>query len=144
MFTKALASVFALFFMAILVLISASLPAAAAKGGRHNSAATSSGFTLVVLNSTDGLAHWGGQVTFAVSTTATTEPHVSLQCSQNGVLVYSAQTGFYAGYLWPWTQVMTLSSTAWSGGSGDCVATLYYFSGADVVSLGTLSFTAYP
>ena len=81
MFTKTLASIFALFFMAILVLVSASLPAAAAKGGRHNSAATSSGFTLVVLNSTDGLAHWGGQVTFAVSTTATTEPHVSLQCS---------------------------------------------------------------
>ena len=79
-----------------------------------------------------------------VSTTATTEPHVSLKCSQNGVLVYATQTGYYAGYLWPWTQVMTLSSVAWTGGSADCVATLYYFSGASVISVGTLSFTAQP
>jgi len=143
MFSKALASVFALFFMTILVLVSASV-FADAKGHRPNASVTGSGFNLVVLNSTDGLAHWGGQVTFTVSTTATTEPHVSLRCSQNGILVYATQTGFYADYLWPWTQVMTLSSVAWTGGSADCVATLYYFSGADVVSLGTLGFTASP
>jgi len=143
MFSKTLAAIVALFFIAMLVLVSASMPAAA-KGGRQNSSATADGFSLVVLNSADGLPHWGGQVTFKVSTTATTEPHVSLKCSQNGVLVYATQTGFYAGYLWPWTQVMTLSSTAWTGGSADCVATLYYFSGATVVSLGTLSFTASP
>jgi len=144
MFSKSLAAIFALFFIAMLVLVSASVPAAAAKGGRQNSSATANGFSLVVLNSADGLAHWGGQVTFAVSTTATSEPHVNLKCSQNGVLVYATQTGFYAGYLRPWTQVMTLSSVAWTGGSADCVATLYYFSGATVVSLGTLSFTAQP
>src|SRR5881296_2957247 len=143
MFSKALASVFALFFMTILVLVSASV-FADAKGHRPNASVTGSGFNLVVLNSTDGLAHWGGQVTFTVSTTATTEPHVSLRCSQNGVVVYATQTGFYAGYLWPWTQVMTLSSVAWTGGSADCVATLYYFSGASVISVGTLSLTAQP
>src|SRR5437773_12533104 len=143
MFSKALASVFALFLMTILVLVSASV-SADAKGRKANSSVTGSGFALVVLNSTDGLANWGGQVTFTVSTTATTEPHVSLRCSQNGVVVYATQTGFYAGYLWPWTQVMTLSSVAWTGGSADCVATLYYFSGADVVSLGTIGFTASP
>jgi hypothetical protein len=120
--------------------------AAAHGGGGHGKPAPLSTdvFSLDVLNSTDGVAHWGQQVTFTVSTTATTEPHVSLRCSQNGVLVYATQTGYYAGYLWPWTQVMTLSSVAWSGGSADCVATLYYFSGASVVSLGTLSFSAYP
>ena len=143
MFSKALASIFALFFVAILVVVSASVPADA-KGHRPNASVTGRGFNLVVLNSTDGLAHWGGQVTFTVSTTETTEPHVSLRCSQNGVLVYATQTGFYAGYLWPWTQVMTLSSVAWTGGSADCVATLYYFSGANVVSLGTVGFTASP
>jgi hypothetical protein len=141
MFSKALAPVLALFFLAILVLVFASVPAAA-KGHRANSSVTGTSFALVVLNSTE--PHWGGQVTFTVSTTATTEPHVSLRCSQSGVLVYATQTGFYAGYLWPWTQVMTLSSVVWTGGSADCVATLYYFSGADVVSLGTLGFTAYP
>ena len=143
MFSKALPSIFALLFVAILVVVSASVPADA-KGRRANSAVTGGGFSLVVLNSTDGLAHWGGQVTFTVSTTATTEPHVSLRCSQNGILVYATQTGYYADYLWPWTQVMTLSSVAWTGGSADCVATLYYFSGADVVSLGTIGFTASP
>ncbi|TMK26043.1 MAG: hypothetical protein E6G64_15295 [Actinobacteria bacterium] len=143
MFGKAIASLFALFFIAMLVVVSANLPAAA-KGGRQNASATGTNFALVVLDSTDGVAHWGHQVTFTVSTTATTEPHVSLKCSQNGVLVYATQTGYYAGYLWPWTQVMTLSSVAWTGGSADCVANLYYFSGASVVSLGTLSFTAQP
>jgi len=143
MFSKTLASLFALFFIAMLALVSASLPSAA-KGGRQNASATGSDFALVVVGSTDGVAHWGHQVTFTVSTTVTTEPHVSLKCSQNGVLVYATQTGFYAGYLWPWTQVMTLSSVAWTGGSADCVATLYYFSGASVISVGTLSFTAQP
>ena len=143
MFTKTLAAIFALFFIAMLVLVSASV-ADAAKGGRYNASATDSNIALVVLDSTDGVAHWGHQVTFTVSTTATTEPHVSLKCSQSGVLVYATQTGYFAGYLWPWTQVMTLSSVAWTGGSADCVATLYYFSGASVVSLGTLSFTAQP
>jgi hypothetical protein len=143
MFSKTLASVLALFFIAMLVLVSASAPAAG-KNPRANNNATAGSLRLVVLNSPDGLAHWGGQVTFNVSTTATTEPHVSLKCSQGGVVVYGTQTGFYSGYLWPWTQVMSLSSVAWTGGSAECVATLYYFSGANVVSLGTLSFTAYP
>src|SRR2546427_4272052 len=129
MFNKALASILALFFMASVVLVSASV-SADAKGHKANSSVTGDSFSLVVLNSTDGLAHWGGQVTFTVSTTATTEPHVSLRCSQNGVLVYATQTGYYAGYLWPWTQVMTLSSVAWTGGAGDRVPPPHYFLGA--------------
>src|SRR2546428_11160291 len=121
MFSKALASVFALFAMAMPSLVPASLPAAA-KGGRHNASTTDSNFALVVLDSTDGVAHWGHQVTFPVSTTATTEPHVSLKCSQSGVLVYATQTGYFAGYLWPWPHAMTLSSVAWTGGAADSCA----------------------
>ena len=90
------------------------------------------------------MAHWGQQVTFNVSTTATTEPHVGLKCSQSSVVVYSAQSGYYASYPWPWTQVMTLSSSAWTSGSAACIATLYYFSGTSSVTLATLSFNAYP
>ncbi len=90
----------------------------------------------------DGLPNWGDQVTFNVATTATTEPNVSLTCSQNGVVVYGAVTGFYASYPWPWTQTMTLSSTAWSGGAASCVAKLYYFSGTSTVDLGSMGFTA--
>jgi hypothetical protein len=40
----------------------------------------------------DGLPNWGDTVTFNVSTTATTEPHVDLTCSKNGVVVYGATT----------------------------------------------------
>jgi len=129
--------------LALFLSLSAlSVVAEAGKGGPHLSAG--SGFALVLVNSTDGLPHWGQQVTFTVSTTATTEPHVSLQCSQAGTLVYSTQTGYFAGYLWPWTQTMTLASTAWKGGQADCVATLYYFDGSKVPTLGTLPFHVYP
>ena len=88
----------------------------------------------------NGLPNWNDQVRFDVSTTATTEPHVSLKCYQSGSLVYTTQTGYYAGYLWPWTQIMTLSSIAWSGGAADCTARLYTFKGSKIVTLKTLSF----
>src|SRR5438552_1129233 len=105
---------------------------AAAKGNSHQGGTSAAGsLTLVLLTATaDGLPHWGNQVTFTVSTTATTEPHVSLKCFQGGVLVYTTQTGYYAGYPWPWTQTMTLSSGAWTSGGANCTAELYYFSGA--------------
>jgi len=145
LFGKRLALTALVFCFSLLILGGTdALAARGGGGGGPKSVPSAAPLTLVVLDSADGLAHWDQQVTFTVSTTATTEPHVSLKCSQNGVLVYATQTGYYAGYLWPWTQVMSLSSVAWTGGSADCVATLYYFSGASVVSLGTLSFVAYP
>jgi len=141
--TAILALIFS-FSLALLAFGSSDALAARGGGGKKPAPSATGSLSLVVLNSTDGLPHWGQQVTFNVSTTATTEPHVNLTCSQNGVVVYSAQSGYYASYPWPWTQVMTLASSAWSGGSAQCVATLYYFSGTSSVSLGTLSFTAYP
>ena len=143
MFGKSLAIVALIFSFAFLILDGTDAFAAAHGGGGHKSAATGT-LGLVLLNSTDGVAHWGQQVTFNVSTSATTEPHVGLKCSQSSVVVYSAQSGYYASYPWPWTQVMTLSSSAWTSGSAACVATLYYFSGTSSVTLATLSFNAYP
>ena len=93
-------------------------------GGKPSSGGTSS-MTLVLLDSTDGVPHWGQRIRFDVSTTATTEPHVSLSCSQGGTVVYTTQTGYYDSYPWPWTQTMTLSSGAWTGGDADCHAELY-------------------
>src|SRR5919198_451743 len=78
-----------------------------------------------------------------VSTTATTEPHVDLTCSQGGTVVYSATTGYYASYPWPWTQTMTLKSQMWTGGNADCTARLYMFDGSRTKTLATLPFTAY-
>lgn len=90
----------------------------------------------------NGLPNWSDQVTFDISTTATTQPNVSLTCSQNGVVVYGATAGFYDGYPWPWTRLMTLSSNSWQGGAASCVAKLYYFSGTTTVNLTSISFTA--
>ena len=90
----------------------------------------------------DTVVNWGDQITWKISTTATTEPNVSVTCKQNGVVVYGAVAGFYASYPWPWTQIMTLSSQAWTGGAASCVAELYYFSGTSKVGLGSIGFTA--
>ena len=124
--------------------------AATALAGRGGNSAKPGGdngssLTLVPLNSTDGLPHWDQQVRFDVSTGgATTQPHVSLKCYQGGTLVYTTQTGYYEGYPWPWTQTMTLSSRAWTGGAADCTATLYYFSNSDrTVTLATLGVHVY-
>ncbi len=109
----------------------------------HNGGTTSSGLTLVLVNSTDGSAHWGQQITFSVSTTKTTEPHVSVACSQNGAVVYRNDAGYYASYPWPWMQTMTLSAYNWTGGAASCAASLYYFSGSKTITLTTLNFQVY-
>jgi hypothetical protein len=88
---------------------------------------STSSLQLVVLSGSDSVPNWSEDVTFNVSTTATTEPHLDLTCSQGGTLVYSATTGFYASYPWPWTQTMTLSSQMWTGGAAACSASLYMF-----------------
>jgi hypothetical protein len=99
-------------------------------------------FSLVLLNSTDGLPHWGQQVTFNVSSTAP-QPNVSLNCYQNAVLVYGAVAGFYPGYPWPWDQTFTLSSPSWTGGAASCTATLYYLNGKTTVTMATMNFQVY-
>ncbi|HEU5034191.1 MAG TPA: hypothetical protein VFT62_05450 [Mycobacteriales bacterium] len=118
-------------------------PALAAKGAGAAKNSGSSTLTLVLLDSTDGVPHWGQQITWDVSTTATTAPHVSVTCDQGGVVVYSAQSGYYPSYPWPSTQDMTLSSQSWTGGDADCTASLYYFDGRKTVTLKTLDFHVY-
>ena len=88
----------------------------------------------------NNLPNYGDTITFHVSTTATTEPHVNLECYQGGTQVYSAVTGYYASYPWPWTQNMALWSYSWTGGAADCTATLYYFSGRKTITATTLGF----
>jgi hypothetical protein len=138
------------FAAALLVLALVLVPTAVAgKGGGHGGGGggTTSGtttFKLVPVNpSADGLVHWGQQVTFDVYTTATSQPNVDLTCTRNSVVIYGATTGFYAGYPWPWTQVMTLSSQMWTGGDADCTALLYYFYGTKKMALSTIKFHAY-
>jgi hypothetical protein len=114
-------------------------------GGGGGTTGGSSSLSLSVVSSPydDGLVHWNGAITFSVSTSATAEPHVSVTCSQNRQVVYSAATGYYASYPWPWTQVMQLKSTAWSGGAANCTAKLYSLNNSGgTTTLGTMSFGA--
>jgi len=90
------------------------------------SGSSGSTFKLVVLDSTDGVAHYGKQVTFEVSTTATDKPMVKLDCYQGTTYVYWSSAGFYADYPWPWARNFTLNSSYWTGGAADCIAELYY------------------
>ena len=130
---------------AFLVLALALVPAAlAGKGGKPGGHGTTGGGSLALVMVADanlnGLPNWGDTVSFNVSTTATTQPHVSLQCFQSGVLVYTTQTGYYAGYAWPWTQNMSLWSYAWTGGAADCTA---YLTTPDWTRLASTSFHVY-
>ena len=103
--------------LAAMSLFLAVSPALAAKP------TSSSSIKLVLLSASVGSGpHWGNQVTFAVSTTATDRPYVLLNCYQSAVWVYAAQAGFYPSY--PFSQVFTLASTAWTGGASDCKARL--------------------
>jgi len=114
--------------------------AIAAKGGgkgQGGHTTSASAIDLVLLNSTDGQAHWGQQVTFNVTTSATSRPFVSLVCMQGSDRVYGATAGMFDSYTW--SRNFTLESTAWTGGAADCTATAYYFTqnGAER-SLGSL------
>jgi hypothetical protein len=111
--------------------------------GGGGSTGGSGSLTLVMVtdNNGNGAPNWGDTVTSKVSTTATTQPTVSLACSQNGVVVYGVSSGFYEGYAWPWTNNMTLSSGAWVSGAASCTATLFPLGDRSTV-LATLTFTA--
>jgi hypothetical protein len=91
-------------------------------GGKPSKGSGGGSISLVVLNSPDGLPHWGGMVTFNVSTGATSEPWVDLKCYQNGVLVSQMWNGFFSGSLT--TENFGLYSPQWTGGAADCTADL--------------------
>jgi hypothetical protein len=111
-----------------------------ANGGNANQTAPTGSLSLVLVDSTDGVAHWGQRVTFNATSSATYY-FVAVRCSQNGVTVYRADKGFYAS--WPADQRnFTLSSYVWTGGAANCTAELYssYSDGSNRQSLVTIGF----
>ena len=93
----------------------------------------------ILLDSTDGLAHWGQRVTFTVYTNATTEPWVHLKCYQNGTLVSQGSEGFFTRSIDD--GIFSLYSPAWTGGDADCTATL---TTPSKTALAATSFHVYP
>ena len=110
--------------LAALVLVLVLVPAASAgKTPRPGSSGTITVAPLVYDANLNGLPNWGDVVTFNVSTTATTQPYVNLQCFENGVLVANGWNGFFNGAL-NTSQNFGLNSGAWTGGAADCTAWL--------------------
>jgi hypothetical protein len=66
-------------------------------------------------------AHFGDTITFNVSTTATSNPFVNLNCYQNGALVMNSWSAFFPGGL---NQNFGLYSPSWQSGAADCSADL--------------------
>ena len=127
-----------------LALAPATLAARGGGGGKGKPGGTAptGSFTLVLVNSTDGVAHWGQRITFNATSTAKYY-FVAVSCYQGGVRVYRADKGFYPG--WPWSKEFTLQSYAWTGGAADCNAELYSQNsdGSNHRTLATLSFPVY-
>jgi hypothetical protein len=94
-------------------------------GGKHGGGGSSGSFSLILLDSTDGVAHLGQRVTFDVSTSAST-PYVGVRCYQDSTWVYDAYVGFFAGYLFdPW---LTMNSGYWvAGDPASCNARLFTY-----------------
>jgi hypothetical protein len=121
----------------------------AAKGGAGNTSGGGGGTTsassisLVVLNPPGGLAHWGGEVTFNVSTTATEQPFVNLLCYQNGVRVLNGWEGYFPGAL-NTSRNFGLSSPAWQSGAAECTAWLDRDTKRGFQQLASTSFPVYP
>lgn len=107
-----------------LALVPAALAARVGHGGNPGTGASStiSSPVMVTDTGTPGLS-FGDTVTFNISTTATTQPYVNVQCFQNGALALNSWRGFWAGSIdnnWNFT----LGSGMWSGGAADCTAYL--------------------
>ena len=64
---------------------------------------------------------FGDTITFNVSTTATSNPFVNLNCYQNGVLVMNSWSAFFPGGV---NQDFGLYSPSWQSGAADCSADL--------------------
>lgn len=125
-----------------LVLAPAALagkPGGSTTSGKPPRGGGSATIGLVLLNSTDGLAHWGQTVTFNVSTTATDQPWVNLKCYQGGALVAEGWNGYFDASLTG--RNFGLSSPQWTGGAADCTA---YVTNPQWVVLGSTSFHVYP
>ena len=128
--------------VAIAALVLVLVPVAVAGKGKGAPTAPSGTIKVVPLSpSTDGLLHYGQQVTFDVYTSATAYPWVLLECSQNGSLVYRHQNGIFPTSL---MQVFTLGLTpAWTGGAADCTAYLQKRDSRKTQTLATLNFHVY-
>ena len=126
-----------------LVASLALVPAAFAGKPTGGGGGTGGTISLVMVKDAngDGLPNVNDKVTFAVSTSATTQPWVTLQCYAGGTLVYKASNGIFATSL---NQIFTLASNSWTSGAASCTAYLQNWSSysrkGSITNLASMSF----
>lgn len=99
-------------------------PSGGGGGGSTGGSSSISQPVMVTDTGTPGLSH-GDTVTFNVSTTATDEPYVNLQCFlENGDLALNSSAGFFAWAMNAPYYDFTLDSGAWQSGAANCTAYL--------------------
>ena len=136
---------------AVLAVSLALVPAALAGkpggggGGGGTTGGTGGTISLVMVNDLNGngAPNYGDTITFAVSTSSTTQPYVTVKCYQGSTLVYQQSAGIFAISL---NQNFILGeTTAWQGGgAANCTATLQNWSSyskhGSVTNLASMSF----
>lgn len=122
-------------------------PHSSGGGGGHHGSTSGGTINLVLLDPTDiaaGVPHYGHQVTFDVSTSATAYPWVTAYCYQGGTLVYQQSNGIFPTSL---GEDFTLASGAWQGGDADCTAYLQnwdqYSKHGKITNLASIDFHVY-
>jgi hypothetical protein len=128
----------------VLVVCLALVPTALAGKPAGGSGGTGGTISLVMKYDAngDGLPNVLDKITFAVSTTATTKPWVTVTCDQGGTMVYKASNGIFATSL---NQVFTLGSNSWMSGAASCTAYLQdwssYSKRGTITNLASMSFS---
>jgi hypothetical protein len=130
----------------VLAVSLALVPAALAGKGKPGGGGGGGGGTIALVMvrdaNGDGAPNYGDTVTFAVSTTATSQPFVTVKCYQGGTLVYQASNGIFAISL---NQLFVLGgTTAWQSGAASCTADLQnwdsYSKHHSVTNLASMTF----
>jgi len=121
-----------------LVLAGLALAVTPALGGRGNSS-----ISLVMLSGSTGATgsgpQIGNQVTFEITTTATDQPWVNVNCYQDGAWAYGQWHGFFPGY--QFGQTFSLGpTTLWQAGAAECTATLAMWQNGRDKALASTSF----
>jgi apolipoprotein N-acyltransferase len=119
------------------VLALAATPAFAGRSSSSVTLVPLSGATAATTSSSS--VAYGSQVTFNVSTTATSFPWVEVLCWQGKTLVYAQTMGFFSSFYT--APVYQLGPTpSWSGGAANCTATLFSYENAKRRDLASTAF----
>jgi hypothetical protein len=129
--------------VASLALVPAAFAGKPGSGGGGTTGGSGGTISLVMVKDAngDGLPNVLDKITFAVSTSATDKPWVTVDCTQGGTLVYHAANGIFPTSL---NQVFTLGSNSWTSGAASCTAYLQNWTSTSkrggVTNLASMSF----